>query len=256
MERLGMEWGRREGPQEGLLPGARVCLRSVFIAPGAGGEWHLEGLSPLPGGRLGSWRRPLPLLASPPDSPHPKLTFPPALPTLCLTCGCPGQDQLLPQLELRCLGEKSRQSPLGWVGGHSKREREIPPHFLSPASLVRTFPGQCSWAVHVAVKFGAKKMGKNPGECWFPGPLRVSENKASVRSCYRDFPGSAVVKNPPSNAGDAGSIPDRGIKIPHAYRATKPSNHGHSTCATTRERSQTLTRDSPHTTMKDLACHD
>lgn len=59
LERLGMEWGRREGPQEGLLPGARVCLRSVFIAPGAGGEWHLEGLSPLPGGRLGSWRRPL-----------------------------------------------------------------------------------------------------------------------------------------------------------------------------------------------------
>ena len=98
-------------------------------------------------------------------------------------------------------------------------------------------------------------MGKNPGECWFPGPLRVSENKASVRSCYRDFPGSAVVKNPPSNAGDAGSITDQGIKIPHAYRATKPSNHRHSTCATTRERSQTLTRDSPHTTMKDLACH-
>ena len=28
------------------------------------------------------------------------------------------------------------------------------------------------------------------------------------------FPGGPVVKNPPSNAGDAGSIPGRGNKIP------------------------------------------
>ena len=33
---------------------------------------------------------------------------------------------------------------------------------------------------------------------------------------YRDFPGGPVVKNLPSNAGDAGSIPVRGTKIPHA----------------------------------------
>ena len=32
----------------------------------------------------------------------------------------------------------------------------------------------------------------------------------------RDFPGGPVVKNPPSNAGDAGSIPGRGTRIPHA----------------------------------------
>ena len=32
----------------------------------------------------------------------------------------------------------------------------------------------------------------------------------------RDFPGGPVIKNPPSNAGDAGSIPGRGTKIPHA----------------------------------------
>ena len=31
-----------------------------------------------------------------------------------------------------------------------------------------------------------------------------------------DFPGGPVVKNPPSCAGDAGSIPGRGTKIPHA----------------------------------------
>ena len=31
-----------------------------------------------------------------------------------------------------------------------------------------------------------------------------------------DFPGGPVVKNPPSNAGDSGSIPDWGTKILHA----------------------------------------
>ena len=31
-----------------------------------------------------------------------------------------------------------------------------------------------------------------------------------------DFSGGPVVKNLPSNAGDAGSIPGRGTKIPHA----------------------------------------
>ena len=31
-----------------------------------------------------------------------------------------------------------------------------------------------------------------------------------------DFPGGPVVKNPPCNAGDAGSIPGQGTKIPHA----------------------------------------
>ena len=32
----------------------------------------------------------------------------------------------------------------------------------------------------------------------------------------RDFPGGPVVKNPPYNAGNAGSIPGQGTKIPHA----------------------------------------
>ena len=32
----------------------------------------------------------------------------------------------------------------------------------------------------------------------------------------RDLPGGPVVKNPPWNAGDEGSIPDQGTKIPHA----------------------------------------
>ena len=37
-----------------------------------------------------------------------------------------------------------------------------------------------------------------------------------------DFPGGAVVKNPPSNAGDTGSIPGWGIKIPHATGQLSP----------------------------------
>ena len=42
-----------------------------------------------------------------------------------------------------------------------------------------------------------------------------------ITLCYifkeiRDFPGGPVVKNPPYSTGDAGSIPGRGTKIPHA----------------------------------------
>ena len=33
-----------------------------------------------------------------------------------------------------------------------------------------------------------------------------------------DSPGGPVVKTSPSNAGSVGSIPDRGVKIPHALR--------------------------------------
>ena len=47
-----------------------------------------------------------------------------------------------------------------------------------------------------------------------------------------DFPGGPVVKNPPSNAGDAGSIPGWGTKIPHAMEqlslhaaTTEPAHH-------------------------------
>ena len=44
----------------------------------------------------------------------------------------------------------------------------------------------------------------------------------------RNFPGGPVVKNPPSNAGDKGSIPGWGTKIPHAIGQLN-------LCATTRE---------------------
>ena len=38
----------------------------------------------------------------------------------------------------------------------------------------------------------------------------------ALKSHYRDFPDGAVVKNLPCNAGDAGSIPGQGTKVPHA----------------------------------------
>ena len=42
------------------------------------------------------------------------------------------------------------------------------------------------------------------------------------------FPGGAVVENLPANAGDTGSSPGRGTKIPHAT--------GQSLCTTAREK--------------------
>ena len=37
-----------------------------------------------------------------------------------------------------------------------------------------------------------------------------------------DFPGGPVLKSPPCNAGDTGSIPGRGTKIPHAAEQLNP----------------------------------
>ena len=38
-----------------------------------------------------------------------------------------------------------------------------------------------------------------------------------------DFLSGPVIKNPPCNAGDAGSIPSRGTKSPHASKQLSPS---------------------------------
>ena len=60
---------------------------------------------------------------------------------------------------------------------------------------------------------------------------------------FRDFPGGPVVKNPPPNAGDAGSIPGQGTRIPHAVGQLSPRATNYyrahtlrSASATTRER--------------------
>ena len=45
-------------------------------------------------------------------------------------------------------------------------------------------------------------------------PVRMTNIKKSTNNKCWDFPGGPVVKNLPSNAGDTGSIPGRGTKIP------------------------------------------
>ena len=48
------------------------------------------------------------------------------------------------------------------------------------------------------------------------------ENCIYIIMTHRDFPGSPVVKNPPCNAGDVGSISERGAKTPHALEQLTP----------------------------------
>ena len=72
-----------------------------------------------------------------------------------------------------------------------------------------------------------------------------------------DFPGGPVVKNPPSNAGDVGSIPGRGTKSPHAPEQLSP--HATSTepmCHNYRAHMPQLKRSLHATTREKPACHD
>ena len=53
---------------------------------------------------------------------------------------------------------------------------------------------------------------------------QVIQNKIKQKTTFKiqawDFPGGAVVKNPPSNAGDSGLIPGQGTRS-HMHAATK-----------------------------------
>ena len=44
----------------------------------------------------------------------------------------------------------------------------------------------------------------------------------ATKQKMRDIPAGSVVKNPPSNAEDTGSIPGRETKIPHAMGQLSP----------------------------------
>ena len=54
-------------------------------------------------------------------------------------------------------------------------------------------------------------------------PLLQVEKPSLIKAKIRDFPDSPVVKNLPPNAGDTGSVPARGSKIPHAMGQLSPS---------------------------------
>ena len=49
----------------------------------------------------------------------------------------------------------------------------------------------------------------------------------------RDYPGGPVVKTLPFNVGCAGSIPGRGVKIPHASQSKNPNIKNRSYIVTT-----------------------
>ena len=59
-------------------------------------------------------------------------------------------------------------------------------------------------------------MGKHNGVHPYNGML------FNLKKERRDFPGGPVVKNPPCNAGDVGSIPGQGTKILHAVGQLSP----------------------------------
>ena len=76
--------------------------------------------------------------------------------------------------------------------------------------------------------------------CWLPVEC-LTHSRHSTNVCQivvkfkngaeRDFPSGPMVKNTSSNAGDLGSIPGWGTKIPHAggvgLWATKPTRHNY-----------------------------
>ena len=77
-----------------------------------------------------------------------------------------------------------------------------------------------------------------------------------------------MVKNPPSNAGDAGSIPGRGTKIPHPAGQLSPAPQLLSPCTSSREpvcrKLQSpralepvpqLERENPHATTTEKPAH-
>ena len=51
-----------------------------------------------------------------------------------------------------------------------------------------------------------------------PSPLESARQEVNLG----DFPGDPVVKNLPCVAGDSGSIPDQGTKIPHPAEQLSP----------------------------------
>ena len=59
-----------------------------------------------------------------------------------------------------------------------------------------------------------------------PGTYEV-QRKYLKAEWTGDFPGSPVVKNPPYNAGDSGSIPGQGTKDPTCHGATKLTCHNY-----------------------------
>ena len=106
-------------------------------------------------------------------------------------------------------------------------------------------------ALHINRKSLFNKQGETAGHI-FGGKYTLTLtlpyakiNSKQIKAKRRGFPGGPVVKNPPSNAGDAGSIPGWGTKIPHAAGQL-------SLCATTTEPTRHNEREkNPHATTRE-----
>ena len=64
---------------------------------------------------------------------------------------------------------------------------------------------------------------------------RKLEANSTNNNTIQDFPGDPMVKNPPANARDTGSIPGLALglesrKIPYFMGATKPMGHNYGAC--------------------------
>ena len=81
------------------------------------------------------------------------------------------------------------------------------------------------WSVHRVVGGDERKWSGQASQETDPFPReerRVFEEAGGMVSPNgkgRDFPGGPPVRTSPSHAGGAGSIPGRGVKIPHASRS-------------------------------------
>ena len=83
--------------------------------------------------------------------------------------------------------------------------------------MMPLFWGGGVWPHHVACRTLVPRPGIKPVppavEMWSPNHWTAREFPMMtlfLNCFYRDFPGGAVVKNPPANAGDTGSSPGPG----------------------------------------------
>ena len=67
-----------------------------------------------------------------------------------------------------------------------------------------------------SIRSGGTSLGLVPSPSDGYHASHPNDDGHSQDTQFRDFPGGPVVKNPPCNAGDEGSIPGQGTKIPYA----------------------------------------
>ena len=82
------------------------------------------------------------------------------------------------------------------------------------------------------IKIQKNKQFNSGYPCWGWGMSDYGVSFPKYKIQFRDFPGGPVVKNLPSNAGDKGSIPGQGTKIPHASGPLSPHRNQRSPRAT------------------------